>query len=72
LPVFYNEVVQLTEPLGAVEKCTDIGQAGRTDVQFLPEFAPQCLFRSFTRLNMPTWQGERSGYDLLGQLALLG
>jgi len=40
LPVFYNEVVQLTEFFGAVEKCTDIGQAGRTDVQCLPEFAP--------------------------------
>src|SRR5215813_4300584 len=71
LPIVYDEVVQLTELLGAVQKRADIGHAGRTDTQFLPEFTPQGLCRRFARLNMSTRQGERSGYHLLGQHALL-
>src|SRR5215470_13386370 len=55
LPVVYDKVVQLTELLGAVQKCADIGHAGRTDAQCLPEFTTQCLFRRFPRFNMFTW-----------------
>src|SRR5215831_10382091 len=38
LPVIYDEVVQLTELLGAMQKRAEIGHADRTDAQFLPEF----------------------------------
>ena len=41
LPVFYNEIVQLTELPGAVEERADISHPGRRHVQCLQEMATQ-------------------------------